>query len=169
MPLLVLQNSLQETLELISFPKTFRDKDKAKGETVDLMIEKKKASRRVRRASSCRRGCNSPKATPVLSRLPTIVFLFLLFFYVCVCVCVCFFFPRFRFKGSKEPWEAVWSRFSKSWGPTAVRMGPCFFPIERFLRLKEPPKWAVWDFPSRTVQSGLGFKTLIKNFATYLF
>ena len=38
----MLQNSLQETLELISFPKTFRDKDKAKGETVDLMIEKKK-------------------------------------------------------------------------------------------------------------------------------
>ena len=87
----MLQNSLQETLELISFPKTFRDKDKAKGETVDLMIEKKKASRRVRRASSCRRGCNSPRATPVLSRLPTIVFLFLLFFYVCVCVCVFFF------------------------------------------------------------------------------
>ena len=30
------------------------------------------------------------------------------------------------------------SRFSESCGPTTVRTGPCFFPIERFLKLKKP-------------------------------
>ena len=68
------------------------------------------------------------------------------------------------FKGSdlmksREPWEAIWSRFSKPWGPIAVHTAPYFFPIERFLRLKEPQKWAVQSFSSQTVRSGLGFKT----------
>ena len=129
MPLLVPQNSLQETLELIYFPETFRDKDKAKGEIVDLMIEKKKkkASRRVRRASSCRRGCDSPRATPVLSRLPAIVFLFLLFFYVCVCVCVCFFFQGSDSKeaGNREKWSDHGSQ-NREVQPQFARV-PAFF------------------------------------------
>ena len=63
-----------------------------------------------------------------------------------VCVCVFFFFLIFNFflssdsKGSREPWEVVWSWFSKPWGSTAVCMGPCFLHIERFLKLKEPQK-----------------------------
>ena len=64
-------------------------------------------------------------------------------------------------KGSREPWETVWSRFSEPWGPSAVRTGPYFFPIEQFLRLKEQQKWAVWGFPGRTVQSSPSLKTLI--------
>ena len=43
----MMQNSLQETLELISFPETFRDKDKAKGEIVALRIKKKKKKGQV--------------------------------------------------------------------------------------------------------------------------
>ena len=67
-------------------------------------------------------------------------------------------------KGSREPWEAVWSRFSESWDPIAVRTGPFFFfffYIERFLGLKEPEKWMVRGFSGWTVRSGPGFKTLI--------
>ena len=66
-------------------------------------------------------------------------------------------------KGSRELWEAVWSRFSKPWGLIAVRTGPCFFPIKRFLRLKELQKWAVQDFPDQTIRSSPGFKTMITS------
>ena len=62
MPLLVLQNSLQEMLELIYFQETFRDKDKAKGETVALRIKKKKASWHVGGASPCRRDSSAGAA-----------------------------------------------------------------------------------------------------------
>ena len=63
MPLLVLQNSLQETLELIYFQETFRDKDKAKGEIVVLRIKKKKkASWRVGGASLCRHDSDAGAA-----------------------------------------------------------------------------------------------------------
>ena len=64
MPLLVLQNSLQETLELIYFQETFIDKDKAKGETVALRIKKKKkkASWRVGGASLCRHDSDAGAA-----------------------------------------------------------------------------------------------------------
>ena len=96
-----------------------------------------------------------------------------------------FFFKVSNSKGSRELREAVWSRFSESWGSIAVRTSPCFFPIEGFLRLKELQKWAVqgfpgqtvrwavqgfpgrivrWvvqGFPGRTVRSDLDFKTLI--------
>ena len=63
--------------------------------------------------------------------------------------------------GSREPWEPVWSWFLEPWGPTAVRMDPCFFLIERFLRLKELQNWTVRGFPGRTVPSDPGFKTLL--------
>ena len=65
--------------------------------------------------------------------------------------------------GSREPWEAVLLRFSEPWDPTAVCTGPCFFPIERFLRLKEPQKWTIQYFSGWTVRSCPGFKTLSLN------
>ena len=86
------------------------------------------------------------------------------------CVSFSFFFFSFFFnffykgldsKGSRESWKEVWSRFSELWGLIVVRMGPCFFSIEQFLRLKEPQKWAVRGFPSQIVWFGLGFKTLV--------
>ena len=40
-------------------------------------------------------------------------------------------------------------------------MGPCFYPIERFLQLKKPQRWMVRGFSGWTVRSGPGFKTLI--------
>ena len=42
--------------------------------------------------------------------------------------------------------------------------GSLLFPIERFLRLKEPQKLTVRGFSSRTVRFGLGFKTLVIRF-----
>ena len=87
--------------------------------------------------------------------LPAVVF-----FFFCFSVCF-FFFLSCRFKGiCREPWEAVWSRFSKPWGLTAVHTGPCFCPLERFLMLKEPQKWAVGGFSDQTVRSGPGFITM---------
>ena len=83
---------ITESLIIISFPKNFRDKDKAKGETVALMIEKKKKNgelvcRRSVAMSRVRCGCGGPGAAPVLSRLPAVVFLFFFIYYL-----------RFRFK-----------------------------------------------------------------------
>ena len=66
----------------------------------------------------------------------------------------------FFLKGTYENCENR-SRFLEPWRPTAVCTGPCFFPIEQFLKLKEPQKWAVQDFSNRTVRSSLGFKTLV--------
>ena len=89
----MLQNSLQETLELISFPKTFRDKDKAKGETVDLMIEKKK-KRRVVASEERRRvaaGATALEPHPCFLDSQQLCFFFFCFS-MCVCVCVFFFF-----------------------------------------------------------------------------
>ena len=74
--------------------------------------------------------------------------------------CVFFFFLRFRSKGSREPWGAVWSRFSKPRGLTAVHTGPYFFPIERFLKLKEPQNGAVRGFSGRIVRSDPSLKTI---------
>ena len=48
-----------------------------------------------------------------------------------------FFFSSYS-KGSRELWEAVWSRFLELWGPIAVHTNPYFLYIERFLKLKEP-------------------------------
>ena len=162
MPLLVLQNYLQEMLELISFPETFKHKDKAKGETVDLRIKKKKkASRCVGGASLCRHmfgaGATALELHSCFLDSQQLCFFFFCFS-MCVCVCV---FSRFRFKGSREMWEAVGSRFSELWGPIVIRTGPCFFPIERFLKLKELQNWAVRGFSSRTAWSGPSFKTLV--------
>ena len=94
MPLLVLQNSLQETLELIYFPETFRDKDKAKGEIVALRIKKKKASWCVRGASLCRResGVDVAALEPHPCFLDSQQLCFFFFFPGWVCVCVFFFF-----------------------------------------------------------------------------
>ena len=71
-----------------------------------------------------------------------------------------FFFLRFRFKKSRERWEAVWSRFSEPWDLTAVRTVLYFYFIEGFLRLKEPEKWTVRGFSSQIVWFGPGFKNL---------
>ena len=97
MPLLVLQNSLQETLELISFPETFRDKDKAKGEIVALRIKKekeKRASRLVGGALSCRResgaGVVALELHPCFLDSRQLCFFFF-------CFSVCFFFNIFIF------------------------------------------------------------------------
>ena len=59
------------------------------------------------------------------------------------CFSVFFFFLDSNSKGSRELWEAVWSRFSKPCGWIAVRTVPCFFGMNRFLRLKEPCLWEV--------------------------
>ena len=80
-----------------------------------------------------------------------------------VVVVVLFFFFFLKFRWSREPWKAVWSRFSKPWGPAVVRIGPYFLHLERFLKLKEPQKWTVWGFFGRTVRFGPGFKTIIKS------
>ena len=66
-----------------------------------------------------------------------------------------FFFKGSHSKGSRELWEAVRSRFSEPWGLTAVHTGPCFFPIERFLRLKEQQKMSSSRFSrsDRTIRS----------------
>ena len=71
-----------------------------------------------------------------------------------------FFFLRFRFKKSRERWEADWSRFSEPWDLTAVRTVLYFYFIEGFLRLKEPEKWTVRGFSSQIVWFGPGFKNL---------
>ena len=65
----------------------------------------------------------------------------------------------FFFKGTYENCENH-SWFLKPWGLTVVRTDPYFFPIERFLRLKELQKWVVRGFSGWTIQSGPGFKTL---------
>ena len=41
-----------------------------------------------------------------------------------------------------------------------VHTRPYFFPIKRFLRLKEPQKGAIRGFLGQTIRSGLGFKTM---------
>ena len=91
----MLQNSLQETLELISFPETFRDKDKAKGEIVALRIKKKKrASRLVGGALPCRRefgaGVVALELHPCFLDSQQLCFFFF-------CFSVCFFFNIFIF------------------------------------------------------------------------
>ena len=45
---------------------------------------------------------------------------------------------------------------------TTVRTGPCFFPIERILKLKKSQNWEVQGFSNRTIQSDPGFKTMVK-------
>ena len=85
----MLQNSLQETLKLISFPETFRDKDKAKGEIVALRIKEKKkkgelaCQRSVAVSLQVRRAFQTPGSCVSFS-----------FVFLCVCMC----FLRFRFK-----------------------------------------------------------------------
>ena len=59
-------------------------------------------------------------------------------------------------------------RFSNPWEWTTVRTVHWVFRICRFLRLKELFWWTVSGYSGRTVQSGLGFKTLIKTTHSYL-
>ena len=110
--------------------------------------KKKKERRRRRRRRSRRSSCFI--APPLLRRrlLPFLLFPFFFFFF------------GLDSMESREPWESFWSRFSEPWSPITVRMGPCYFPIEQFLRLKEPQKWTVRGFFGRTVRFGPGFKTL---------
>ena len=77
-----------------------------------------------------------------------------------MCFFFFFFFLRFKFKGSRELWEAVWSRCSEPWDLTAVYTVLYFYFIERILRLKELEKWTVRGFSSQTVWFGPGFKNL---------
>ena len=78
---------ITERLIIISFPKTFRDKDKAKGETVALRIEKKKktASWCVGGASLCREsgaGVAALEPHPCFLDFQQLFFLFYFFFKV---------------------------------------------------------------------------------------
>ena len=53
------------------------------------------------------------------------------------------------------------SRFSEPHGLTRVRTDPCFFHIERLLKLKKPQNRKVHGFSGRTVRSGPDFKTML--------
>ena len=61
------------------------------------------------------------------------------------------------------------SRFSEPHGPTRVRTGPCFFHIERFLKLKKPQNRKVHGFSGRTVRSGPDFKTMVLRRCHFFF
>ena len=64
--------------------------------------------------------------------------------------------------------ETVWtSKTDLGSQNRTVRMGPYFFPIEQFLKLKKLQNWEVHDFSGRTVQSGPGFKTSLMKWPSY--
>ena len=164
MPLLVLQNSLQETLELISFPKTFRDKDKAKGETVDLMIEKKK--RRVVASEERHRvttGATALEPHPCFLDSQQLCFFFFCFS-MCVCVCVCVFFSKVQIQRKQGTVRSGLITVLKTVRSNRSSHGSLLFSYRAILETKRTTKMSGLRFSQsdRTIRSW--FQNLDKEF-----
>ena len=73
-----------------------------------------------------------------------------------------FFFFWFKFNGKQRIVRSSLIMVLKTVRSDHNSHGSLLFPIERFLRLKEPQKLTVRGFSNRTVRFDLGFKTLVK-------
>ena len=130
--------------------------------------KKKKKSQSARRRSvvmspRVRCECGGPGATPMLSRLLTVVFLFLLFLCVCVCVCVFFFFLRFRFKGKQGTVRSGLIMVLKTVRSDYSSHGSLLFSHRAVLKAKRTAKMSSLRFSrsDRTIQ--FGFQNLVAN------